>query len=90
MNELESPGLWGAIFAILIMFDPFGACSRPQRAACPTMNEYVEGVRRDGSTWCARSPSLRELDCAPRAICKGREPEYTVPLKITCTSATRL
>lgn len=56
-----------------------------QRASCPTMNEYVEGVRRDGTTWCAKSPPLSEPDCTTLDRCDGREPTYTVPIRVHCT-----
>lgn len=73
------------IIAVMFVF----RCGAPTRAQCPTLNEYVEGVRRDGSTWCAKSPSLRERDCTPDPVCSWSEPVYTVPLQIYCTGGTR-
>ena len=74
-----------AFAALALGLALFAYCIPRSRATCPTMNEYVEGVRRDGSTWCARSPSIHEIDCTPLDHSCTREPDYTVPIKITCT-----
>lgn len=78
----------GNAFKILLALIVLGIgfVRRPQRARC-SPNEYVEGVRRDGSTWCVRAPSKREIDCRGARACYSNEPpSYTQPLQIYCAN----
>jgi hypothetical protein len=76
------------IFVALIVL-AIGALKRPTRAQCAS-NEFVEGVRRDGSSWCVRSPTGPEIDCRGARRCYSNEtPVYTTPIKIYCTGGSQ-
>ena len=75
-----------ALFLILIAL-AVGSFMRPKRAQCPP-NEFVEGVRRDGSTRCARDDSPPQ-DCRGARACHPTgEWTYTRPLQIYCTGGS--
>lgn len=76
------------IFCVALLL-AIAAMRRPTTARC-FPNEYVEGVRRDGSTWCVHRPTKPEIDCSGTKRCVSDEPpRYSTPLMIYCTGGTR-